>query len=133
MPQVFLSSYIVFIFLKHLQSCLTPAFSSFSLPSLLPSFTHQHLAYVFIFLVHLSNLSVCNNRYDPSLWEGLGKLFFLCQVQSRQLHLSFCFPRSNIYGVVRLFLGKRLEVWLNFSLSKTLFYFLLLFYWFQES
>lgn len=106
MPQVFLSSYIVFIFLKHSQSCLTLAFSSFSLPSLLPSFTHQHLAYVFIFPVHLPDL-VCNNRYDPSPWEGLGKLFFLCQIQSRHLHFSFFFPQIQYLWCYKVVLREK--------------------------
>lgn len=46
MPQVFLSSYIVLISVKHLYSCLTPPFSSFPLLPLLSSFVHQYWVHV---------------------------------------------------------------------------------------
>lgn len=95
MPQIFLSSYIVFISLNHLYSCSTPTFSSFSLLSFLPSFTHQYLAYVSCsWLVFLPR-------------GGLVKLLLplpgLINASSSQL----CYPRSNIYGVMKPFFIER--------------------------
>ena len=65
MPQVFLSSYIVFIFLKHLQSHLTPTFSSFSLSFLLPLYINTCICF------HIPSSSFCLVRLQQQIGSFL--------------------------------------------------------------